>query len=1093
MMRSKKRLRFNIQVLTSLITLSLTLNACHEDMSEDSYDNDSRNEVPLGGSDSPHEEAGVNTNDGGVINHNSQSGEDFDGEQGGQSNISGDEPTANESRLDDQTQTWQESETAQRQASVDVGGGNSLTLHTQRVITKVEGHRARTIVDQVFYSPYDRQLEGTFRYSLPVGASVSHYALYIGRINGEFDSLGNRLTDEEPLAQADTRELFELSTDELVSRIGEDEEAWGELRVGRIVSQADGREAYEETTRNNIDPALVENVTPNAFQARVFPIQPMGFTRIIFAYDEALEQVDGELVYTFPLPDSELAHLSFQLLVEGNNESETELVSSLPLSPLPAREMGADRSQDDSDDASQDDSGDEQDDSGDEQDDSGDEQELAWAGEIEGQGPGGAVTLRLPAGESLEVITGQDGDVQAFTGRLKLTGVSELSTVAQDSRARALFVLDTSLSSQPTRFGINRQLLASILTQNPEIEEFAVLSFDLGAEWITEGFVSNTEASRSLMLAEVDQLLLEGATRFESVANAIASASWLGDDIDLFLLSDGAINWGTQSPDQVALQLGRVDQVFAYRTGIGAENLSLYRRLTGRGGVFSCLTMESISTCATAHRSPSLRLQELRIDGVGAQPAVVQDLVYTHSGGDVFDGAEIRFAGQLPVNGQAELRITLSDGTQEHVLTYPLALTHQTAHTLAPRAWAELLVSLMSESGQPQLKELILALAQRYTILTKEVVLLVLETDEEYETYNLSNAWDETLAGVESIVAHLEQAMSAGTLFLPLIEQTLASINPQITEATDLSLEEILAELDLNLYDLSLPTVVYEHQAVRGHGYHDGQTEPSDYGIYMDEAERRFADGLTSAAARALSSIVENDSANGVALRLVAYRLYTWGFSGLSAELFTEVLRRRPYEPQSYRDLAYVSRDERPALSALLYDIASRGQWDERFQQMNILISEEYSLFIRQLVRQDHPLATRLQARAQQLALPNNEEDLRVILSWNTDNVDIDLWVTDPSGVKCYYAQPDNGSGGQLLDDIIQGFGPERFSQPNAQSGDYFIQAHYYGNNGNRLEAETFIHVTVIKYAGSDRETIEEFDVLLAEANAVADVAYIRF
>ena len=80
------------------------------------------------------------------------------------------------------SQTWQESEAAQRQPIVDVGGGNTLTLHSQRVSTVVEGHRARTIVDQIFYSPYDRQLEGTFRYSLPVGATVSQYALYIGRI-----------------------------------------------------------------------------------------------------------------------------------------------------------------------------------------------------------------------------------------------------------------------------------------------------------------------------------------------------------------------------------------------------------------------------------------------------------------------------------------------------------------------------------------------------------------------------------------------------------------------------------------------------------------------------------------------------------------------------------------------------------------------------------------------------------------------------------------------------------------------------------------------------------------------------------------------
>ena len=29
--------------------------------------------------------------------------------------------------------------------------------------------------------------------------------------------------------------------------------------------------------------------------------------------------------------------------------------------------------------------------------------------------------------------------------------------------------------------------------------------------------------------------------------------------------------------------------------------------------------------------------------------------------------------------------------------------------------------------------------------------------------------------------------------------------------------------------------------------------------------------------------------------------------------------------------------------------------------------------------------------------------DLRVTISWNTDGTDIDLWVIEPDGVKCYY------------------------------------------------------------------------------------------
>ena len=177
----------------------------------------------------------------------------------------------------------------------------------------------------------------------------------------------------------------------------------------------------------------------------------------------------------------------------------------------------------------------------------------------------------------------------------------------------------------------------------------------------------------------------------------------------------------------------------------------------------------------------------------------------------------------------------------------------------------------------------------------------------------------------------------------------------------------------------------------------------------------------------------------------------------------------------------------------VLYEIAARGQWDERFQQMNILIGEEYSLFIRQLERAEHPLSARLNERRSELSLPDERGDLRVILSWNTDNVDIDLWVTSPEGEKCYYASPRNSQGGELLDDVVQGFGPERFAQQNAGAGEYTVQAHYYGNNGNRLEAETFVHVTVIKYAGTDREEVSEYDALLSDVDEVITMARVSF
>lgn len=53
--------------------------------------------------------------------------------------------------------------------------------------------------------------------------------------------------------------------------------------------------------------------------------------------------------------------------------------------------------------------------------------------------------------------------------------------------------------------------------------------------------------------------------------------------------------------------------------------------------------------------------------------------------------------------------------------------------------------------------------------------------------------------------------------------------------------------------------------------------------------------------------------------------------------------------------------------------------------------------------------------------------DIRVVMNWNKDMTDIDLWVTDPNGEKCYYGHRSTAIGGRMSEDVTQGFGPEQF------------------------------------------------------------------
>ena len=59
------------------------------------------------------------------------------------------------------------------------------------------------------------------------------------------------------------------------------------------------------------------------------------------------------------------------------------------------------------------------------------------------------------------------------------------------------------------------------------------------------------------------------------------------------------------------------------------------------------------------------------------------------------------------------------------------------------------------------------------------------------------------------------------------------------------------------------------------------------------------------------------------------------------------------------------------------------------------------------------------------------QRDIKVVLTWDTPT-DVDLWVIDPKGVKCFYQQKSTENGGNLDVDIVTGYGPETFTMVNA-------------------------------------------------------------
>src|SRR5262249_51456144 len=206
------------------------------------------------------------------------------------------------------SQVWRRDGRQPTFARVHLGGGNSLELVSLHVTVTVEGPRARTLVDHVFRNPHDRQLEGTFEYPLPTGASPSYFAMFLGQTR---DTVPERFARRRGAPALPEDALARLQPEQLVKHVDSDD--WGRLQEARVVGKEKALETYEDTVRGQIDPALLEHAGGNIFRGRVFPIPRKGYNRVLIAYEELLPVTQGRGVYRFPLPDCELQEVKLTL------------------------------------------------------------------------------------------------------------------------------------------------------------------------------------------------------------------------------------------------------------------------------------------------------------------------------------------------------------------------------------------------------------------------------------------------------------------------------------------------------------------------------------------------------------------------------------------------------------------------------------------------------------------------------------------------------------------------------------------------------------------------------------------------------------
>lgn len=274
--------------------------------------------------------------------------------------------------------------------------------------------------------------------------------------------------------------------------------------------------------------------------------------------------------------------------------------------------------------------------------------------------------------------------------------------------------------------------------------------------------------------------------------------------------------------------------------------------------------------------------------------------------------------------------------------------------------------------------------------------------------------------------------------------------------------------------------------------------------FYLDCGDYLLRNNQRMLGIRVLSDIAELQLEDARLLRIVAHRLQQIGEREMAIDLFGKIARLRPDEPQSLRDLALAlaakagdeSKDPHSyrafsdythALS-LLNEVIM-GDW-QRFDGIQVVALMEYNRNLQKLKNMPgvHDISSSLDPRLVKLL----DCDVRIVMTWDTDNTDIDLWVTEPSGEKCFYQHNRTTIGGMLSRDFTDGYGPEEYCVRKAMPGQYKIQANFFGSRQQALVGPTTVHATVITNFGRPDEKRQSMTLRLTDNKQVVDVGSVK-
>ncbi|HEX9075150.1 MAG TPA: VIT domain-containing protein [Anaerolineae bacterium] len=538
-----------------------------------------------------------------------------------------------------------------------------LTVKNHNVTVTIDNQIARTHVDETFINDSTYQLEGTYIFPLPEDAAISDFAMWVD----------------------------------------------GKKLEGQVLDRNQARQIYEDIVRRQRDPALLEYVGRNAFQARIFPIQPRTEKRVEIEYAQVLKAEQGLVRYAYPLNTEKfspkpLGSVSINVSVRSN--------TALKAIYSPSHDVSVSRG------------GDFQAKVGYEASNVKPDRDFVLYYAVTQDAIGLNLLTFRPDGPARGV--GEDGFFVMLVAPRVEVPVGQV--IAKD----VILVLDISGSMQGQKIDQAKRALNYVLDQLNTGDRFNIIAFSTG----TNAYASSLQpaSARSDARSFVSRLKAEGSTDINrALLEAMSNVDKERPAIVIFL-TDGLPTTGETNSQKIIANVTNAApknvRVFTFGVGDDVNTVlldTLADKLRGASGyVRPNEKIDEIVSAFYAKVSTPV-LSDITVDWGGIN---VSD-VYPYPMPDLFAGTQLLVAGRYRNNGPATITLKgMVNGTPQSFKYSDVTFKSSGGDDSIPRLWATrkigyLLNQIRLNGESKEVVNDIVTLAVRYGIVTPYTSFLV--------------------------------------------------------------------------------------------------------------------------------------------------------------------------------------------------------------------------------------------------------------------------------------------------------------------------------------------------------------------------------